>query len=265
MVDWGGIDECRMLHDVHDSVTHFDLNAHLEPLVVNVEARTKFGGEIEAFRDQVVDKLVAEPVGFLIVFLRGKVEFWVDATHDVSPDIVVTLRAVLDVERKLNEGSSDGFGDGFHVDVAVFAFHGDVVLHPSLAEAERGDETQVEIAAKSLAADDAHGEARSLLGLNVVDIKAFRVGWAVVAIGPRVGGLGDVLVVLNGFDGIAHLVESQQKTEMIRLLFVFGQIMDDAPLGLHGHCQNGEQQHNGGYFQCFFQDEHSLFKSNNAI
>jgi hypothetical protein len=79
-----------------------------------------------------------------------------------------------------------------------------------------------------------------------------------LGVGPRVGGLGHVLVVFNGLDGVAHLVVGQKETEMVRLIFVVGQVADDSSLGLCWYCKKAEQQHNGGYFQCFFQDDSVL-------
>ena len=239
-VDGSSVDEGLILHDVEQTVAHFDLNTHLEPLVVDVEAGTDFSSHIEAFGDQVVDELVALSVGLLVVFLRGQVDFRVDAAHQVSTDVVVTFRTVFDVEREFDEGGADRLGEGFHGDFAIQVFDSDIVTHASLAEAQRGDETQVEIATKAFAANDAHGETRRLQGLNVVDIEVLRDRDVVVAIGPRVGGLGDILVVLNSLNGIHHLVVSQQESEMVRLLLVFGQVVDDPSLGLGGDDRRDE-------------------------
>ena len=88
------------------------------------------------------------------------------------------------VEREFDEGGADRLGEGFHGDFAIQVFDSDVVTHASLAEAQRGDETQVEIATKAFAANDAHGETRRLQGLNVVDIEVLRARDVVVAVGP---------------------------------------------------------------------------------
>ena len=182
--DGSGVDEGGLLDDVEEPVAHLDLDAQLEPLVVDVEAGTRLSGAVEALGDQVVDELVAVDVGFLVVFLRSEVEFRVDTGKDIGSDVVVTLRAVLDVQRELYEGGADGFGDGLHVDVAVDAFDGDIVYHFTFTETQRGDETQVEIPTETLGAENAHGEAWRLTGLYVIDIHAFSVGDAIAAVGP---------------------------------------------------------------------------------
>ena len=46
---------------------------------------------------------------------------------------------------------------------------------------------------------------------------------------------GKILVVFNRLDGVHHLVVCQQEAEMIRLVFVVGQVSDGSPLGL---CRN---------------------------
>ena len=66
------------------------------------------------------------------------------------------------------------------------------------------------------------------------------------------------MIVINRLDGVHHLVEGQHETEMIRLVFVVGQVVDGAPLGL---CRNGykaEYERDGKYFQCFFQNNRVL-------
>ena len=68
-IDGSGVDEGFVFHDVEYAITHFDLNAHLEPLVVNIEAGTKFTSKVETFRDKVVDEFVAIAIGFLVVLL----------------------------------------------------------------------------------------------------------------------------------------------------------------------------------------------------
>ena len=88
-------------------------------------------------------------------------------------------------------------------------FNGKVVAQSTLTETQRGDKAQVEIAAKEFAADDAHGEARRLRCFHIVDIDVLSVGDTVVSVGPRVGGLREVLVVRNGFYGVTHLVVGQ--------------------------------------------------------
>ena len=105
-------------------------------------------------------------------------------------------------------------------------------MQPTLAKAQGRNETQIEIAAQSFAAYDANGKTRCLCGLQIVNIDVSGGGDAVVSVGPGVGRLRDVLVALNRFDGVTHLVESQQETEMVRLLFVFRQVVDDSALGL---------------------------------
>ena len=40
---------------------------------------------------------------------------------------------------------------------------------------------------------------------------------------------------------------------MVRLLLVFGQVVDDPSLGLGRDDRRDEQQRDGDYFQCFFQ------------
>ena len=127
-------------------------------------------------------------------------------------------------------------------------------MQSALAEAQRGDETQVEIASQTLAAKDTHGKTRCLLCFNVENIKVLGAGDAVVAVRPGIGRLREVLVVFNRLDGIAHLVESQKETKMIRLLLVFGQVGDNSALGLCGDDRCGEQKRDSQYFQCFFQD-----------
>ena len=259
-VNGSGVNEGFILHDVEDAVAHFHLNAHLEPLVVDVETDTEFACEIETLCYEVVDERLSLCIGHLVILLRGQVEFGVDAAKNVGSDVVVTLRAVLDVERELNEGGADRLGESSRIPVVVKVLNGNVVAHFALAETQRGDEAKVEIAAKAFAADDAHGEARCLQGFHIIDIEVSCVGDAVMTlgVGPRVGGLGQVLVVFNGLDGVAHLVVGQQETEMVWLVFVVGQVADDPSLGLCWNGQNREQQHDGGYFQCFFQGDSVL-------
>ena len=68
-VDGSGVDEGFVFHDVEDAIAHFDFNAHLEPLVVDVETGTKFTSKVETLCDEVVDEFVAITVGFLVVLL----------------------------------------------------------------------------------------------------------------------------------------------------------------------------------------------------
>lgn len=183
LVDRRGVDEGFVLHDVEQPVAHLDLDAHLEPLVVDVETGTQLGGTVEALGDEVVDEFLSVDA-FLVVFLGSQVKFGIDAAKDIGSNVVVSLRAVFDVEWELDEGGADGFGERLHLDVAVEVLDGDVVAHATFAETERRDETQVEISAEALAPDDAHGEAWRQQGLHVVHIEALRVLDAVRAVGP---------------------------------------------------------------------------------
>ena len=179
-VNGSGVNEGFVLHDVEDAVAHFHLNAHLEPLVVDVETDTEFACEIETLCYEVVDERLSLCIGHLVIFLRGQVEFGVDAAKNVGSDVVVTLRAVLDVEWELNECGADRLGESSRIPVVVKVLNGNVVAHFALAETQRGDEAQVEIAAKTFAADDAYGETWCLQGFHVIDIEVSCVGDAVM-------------------------------------------------------------------------------------
>ena len=52
---------------------------------------------------------------------------------------------------------------------------------------------------------------------------------------------------------------------MIRLVLVFGQIVDDSPLGLGRDDRCGEQQCDSQYFQCFFQDANGIKRMINEV
>ena len=68
LLNRGGVNEGFVLHDVEDTIAHFDLNAHLEPLVVDVETGAQLASHIKAFGDQVVDEFFAIDAVF-VVFL----------------------------------------------------------------------------------------------------------------------------------------------------------------------------------------------------
>lgn len=213
------------LHDIEHSIAHFYLDAHLEPLVVDVETGSDFKGAVETACDQVVDVFVALIVGLLVAFLRSEVEFRVYATDEVGAHIVETLRAVFDVHWELDKSREDGFVvDGVEPHAAVVVGDGDGVGDVSVGEAQRGDEAQVEISAKAFAADDTHGETGHDVAFHVIHADGSRVFAADWSHGPRAGGELEVLVVVNGSDGVHHLVEAQKETEVVRLLLVFRQV-----------------------------------------
>ncbi len=68
-VDGSSVDESVVFHDVKDSIAHFDFDAHLEPLVIDVKTGTKFSSKVKAFRDEVINEFIAITIGFLVVLL----------------------------------------------------------------------------------------------------------------------------------------------------------------------------------------------------
>ena len=71
-MDWSVVNQTLCLasfHDIEHSVAHFYLDAHLEPLVVDVETGSDFEGAVETAGDQIVDVFVAAAVGLLVAFL----------------------------------------------------------------------------------------------------------------------------------------------------------------------------------------------------
>ena len=96
LVDGSRIDErlvviCCPFYDIKETVAHLHFDAHLEPLVVNVEAGANLGRTVEAFGDEVVDEFISMGIGQLIVFLRGKVDLGIDAAKNIRTDVVVAF------------------------------------------------------------------------------------------------------------------------------------------------------------------------------
>lgn len=142
--------------------------------------------------------------------------------------------------------------DGVESHAAVLVLDGDGVGNVSVGETQRGDEAQVEIFAEAFAADDAYGEAGHDVGFDVIDADGLRGFATDRSHGPSAWRELKVLVVVNGLDGVHHLVESQQKTEVVRLLLVFRQVVHHFSLGHdwgHETCRN--QQCDGDYLGVF--------------
>ena len=70
--------------------------------------------------------------------------------------------------------------------------------------------------------------------------------------------LQNVLVILNGLYGIAHLVVCQEETEVVRLVLVIGQVSDGSSLGLGGDDQSAKKQQNDCDFCDFLQRDRIL-------
>lgn len=141
-----------------------------------------------------------------------------------------------------------------HLDSPIVVFDGNVIVDATVAETQGGDEAQVKIAAKSLAADDAHREARTLLGFNVIHIQAPCCVNVYIGHGPCIDGTRHILVAFLGLDGVHHLVVCQKETEMVGLIFVVSQIADGPSLCRCGQGKCGEKDCYGDYFQRVFQD-----------
>ena len=158
------------------------------------------------------------------------------------------------MKRKFDESGENGLVvDGVESHASVFVFDGYGVRDVSVGKAQRGDEAQVEISAQTFAADDAYGEAWHDVALYVIDTDGLRGLAADGAHGPGRGGVFLVLVVVNSLDGVHHLVESQQKTEMIGFLLVFWQVVHHFSLSDGwGHEASRDKQCDGDYFDGFF-------------
>ena len=80
LVDGSSVHEGFVLHDVEQTVAHFHLNAHFEPLVVNIESRAKFSGAVEAFCDEVVDKLNTVDNVFIVFLFNPDTTWYIGST-----------------------------------------------------------------------------------------------------------------------------------------------------------------------------------------
>lgn len=200
------------------------------------------------------------------MLLAAQVKLRIDATNQVSGNVIVALRAVFEMDREFKEVGVDVDGLDLLDVVDVIIQMVPVFDVTVWTEGKGRDDPKVQIIAQSLVTNhadrkaDVPGVADGFHADNPIGV-VLRLSWT-VHLGYFLGGAVDGLIIVLQGNVVGHVVDTQQKSEMVRRVVVILKIDDFPSLGLRFRDERHREDQEEYYGECFFHD--SNFKRINV-